>query len=465
VDVTPVHDLDSRPWPFYMHRHCFYMETGEIPACGYKLFKAAGRIPLDTIGANPTAQRKSTGKDIAGAPGIMENEYLRVEVRPDGTVDMLGKAAGKLYCNLNYYEDTGDCGDYWTYYPPYNNKTYTSKGCNATIWVEDNGPLSATIAAEIGMSLPACAIKPDAGIRGESKRSDVRKEFTVTTWYTLKRGSKKLDVKVKVDNTVEDHRFRVMFDTGIKSQFSYAAGHFTVDKRPVEPVKDNNGEYYPEMQNLPQQSFVDLSDGRDGIAFINNCLSEFEARDDSGKTLALTLFRSVRNAVCTEWRVWARFPEEKGGQCPGIQEYEYSIYPHAGFWDEAEVYHEANRFNVPLKPVQTSVHEGGILPPESGFLSIDNKNLVLSALKKSEDRDTFVLRLYNPSDSAAKGVVRLLPKIREAYFTNLNEERLEKLAVTAENAIELDVGSNKIVTVELVFDEDFGRNGYKHAKT
>lgn len=33
----PVHDLEARPWPFAADRHMMYLETGKIPAMGYKV--------------------------------------------------------------------------------------------------------------------------------------------------------------------------------------------------------------------------------------------------------------------------------------------------------------------------------------------------------------------------------------------------------------------------------------------
>ncbi|HHW48330.1 MAG TPA: alpha-mannosidase, partial [Clostridiaceae bacterium] len=345
--VVPVHDPDSRPWPFYADRFCFYMDTGDIPACGYKVFKIVPKSSFNRKTVFWPEMRKSKGNDIASSVNTMENEYLKVKVEKDGTISIMDKSDNKLYSNLNYFEDAGDCGDYWVYYPPYNNRIYTSKGSPARIWLEDNGPLSATIGTEIKMKVPAYAHRPENAIKGESCRSEEESELTITCHYTLKKGSKRVDVRLVVDNTAEDHRLRLMFDTGIKAEYSDAAGHFTVDRRPVSPVRDEKGEYYPEMQTLPMQSFVDISDGNTGFAVLSNSFFEYEAMNNMEGTIAITLFRSVRNIICTEFRSAGVFVHEKGGQSLGKQEYEYSIYPHKGNWREAEVYAEAEKFMVP----------------------------------------------------------------------------------------------------------------------
>lgn len=449
--IIPVQEFDCRPWPYYADRYCFYLNTGDIPAGGYKTFKLIPGNKMDRDNICSFMDIYSEGMDISKHNSSMENEYLKVDVNQNGTISIINKLTGEHYNNLNYFEDTGDAGDYWIYYPPYNNKTFTSLGCQSRIWTEENGPLSATIAVEVKMNLPARAIMPDFGIKGESRRVDEEKELTAITRYTLKKDSKRVDVRLKVDNTVEDHRFRVMFDTGIKSEMSYAAGHFTVDKRPVVPESDKGTQYFTHMQTVPQQGFVDLSDGKSGLALINNCLSEFEAMNNDNGTLALTLFRSVRNMICTVGPAYNIFPDQKGGQSLGMQEYEYSIYPHKGYWYDALVYNESENFNVPLRFVQTSSHTG-LLPLKQEFVSIEPSNLVVSALKKAEDRDSVIIRVFNPTENILEGNIKFHSVIKEAYLTNLNELRQESLKLVDGHSLKIKAGSNKIITVELVMD-------------
>lgn len=448
-EVVPVNDLHARPLPFYLDRHCIFMNTGEVPAGGYKVYRA---VPTKTFNRKAVfwaEMRTSKGNELSGSLNTMENEYLKVTVENNGTLSIYDKATHKDYNQLNYFEDTGDCGDYWMYYPPHHNKTFTSLGSQARSWLQENGPLSATIAAEVKMKLPAYALRPENEIRGESARSEEEKELTAAVYYTLRHGSKKVDVKLRVENTVEDHRLRVLFDTGIKAAYSDAAGHFAVDRRHVSPVKDKNGEYWPEMQTLPQQTFVDLCHDNQGFALINNCMTEYEAMDNDKGTVALTLFRSVRNIICTEFRSAGVFPRQKGGQSLGVLEYEYAIYPHTGTWEKAGLYCEAEKLNVRLKPFQTGKHANGRLPLETSFFSIEPSDLVMSAFKKAEDRDSYIMRLFNPTNKSLEGIIRLYAPIRAAYLTDLNERRTFEPVATDTNTISIHVGSNKIVTVEI----------------
>lgn len=449
-EIIPVSNLHSRPLPLFADRHCVYMDTGEMPAGGYKVFLISPMEDFNRTTMFWPEMRKSSGGDIVKAVNLMENEYLEVTIENNGTLSIFEKQSGLIYSGLNYFEDTGDCGDYWMYYPPHNNKTYSSLGVQAKIWMEDNGPLSATLASEIKMMLPAYALRPENEVRGESKRSDEEKEMTIKTYFTLKKGSKKIDVRLIVDNSIEDHRLRVMFDTGIQSDYVDTAGHFTVDRRPYKIKQDSQGMFFPEMQTLPMQKFVDISDGLNGFAVLNNCFIEYEAIDNRKGTLAITLLRGVRNIICTEKRSGGYFPNQKGGQSLGIREYEYSLYPHRGEWHQANVYKGAEELNVPLKIIQTKKNKEGKLPLENSFYSVNNDDVVISAFKRSEDRNGYIMRLFNPKTDTFKVAVRLYSIIKEAYLTDLNENRLQELHIREGNFIDVEINGNKIITIEVV---------------
>ncbi|OHB43093.1 MAG: alpha-mannosidase [Planctomycetes bacterium GWC2_45_44] len=446
-----VHDLNARPWPYYVDRHICYIDSGEIAALSHKIFRISTKKKFYRKAMVWPPMRESTGNEISKSVNALENEYLKVSVAENGTLTVVDKATGDSYSGLHYFEDTGDIGDYWTYYPPYYNGTYNSLISNARICCEQNGILAATLLVEMKMEVPAFAHRPEYGIRGESKRAEQNTEVIITSYITLKRGSRRVEIKTKIANTAEDHRLRVLFPTGIKSQHSCASGHYTVDERPILPQKNSEGLFYPEMQTLPQQHFVDVSDGIRGLAVLNNCLTEYEVQNDDSTTLALTLFRSVRNIICTDLRNEVSFPNQKGGQCAGLLEFEYAIYPHKGNWEEGSLYRQAEEFNVPLTAVQTTAHKKGKLPAEVSFLSVQPEGLVLSAVKKAEDRDSIIIRLYNPTNRQITGEIKTWVRPKQAYLTNLNEERQGDLTVSSSGSVVINAGTSKIVTVELVF--------------
>lgn len=457
VDIQPteiqelwvgVHDPSTFASSMPADRHIFYIDTGIIPAGGCRVYQIETNRTFErSFVCGLTYSETSFGKEIAKTDTAMENEHLAFEVNGNGTIKITDKANGRVYDGMHLFEDTGEVGDYWINLAPNNNRVYTSNGLNADIWLENNGKLSATIGVRQIVRLPKCGIRPHCFHGADSKRSDDYDNMEIVSYFTLKKGEKKIEVKVEINNTIKDHRLRVLYPTGIKAENSYAAGHFNVDKRPVMPRSDNSEEYYINMQTLPQQTFVDVTDGRYEIAFINNCLTEYELKNDGKGTLALTLLKSVKNTICTSKRLDNAYPDQHGGQCLGKHVYEYAIYPHNGDWHTGGVYEQAQRFNVIPAAMQTSGHRYGSVMPNKSMYKIESGALVLSALKKAEDRDTVIMRVFNPTDETVESKIEFMVQPKAAYYTDMNEERLERFDVSKP----ISAGRHKIVTMEFEF--------------
>lgn len=447
----PVHDLEARPWPFAADRHLMYLETGKIPAMGYKVILLETKSNFSRTHYYWMEMRKSEGNDICATDNVLENENLIVTVNFNGTVNILNKNTGETYENLHYFEDAGDVGNYWAYYPPYHNQIHTTLSNSADVWCEDNGPLSATLGIRYHMQLPAKGYESKCGVRGEGSRSKETKEFEILSYLTLTKGAKSLKVRTIVDNNVENHRLRVAFPTGISAETVDTAGHFVVDKRPAHSVKDADGTFYPEMRTLPMQMFADVSDEKKGLGIVNNCFTEYEMKDD--QTLCFTLFRAMGNMIVTWWEAVGEFPGKMGSQLLRKMEYEYAIYPHKGNWEDAEVYAEARKLNAPVMAYQVSGGCEGKLPLEQGFLSVSDKNLQVSAFKKAEDRDSLILRVYNPTSQPIQAEISLTvpgADVKEVITCNMNEERTEEVLTVENNCFTVNVGVNKIRTYELI---------------
>ncbi len=450
-EVTyPVHDPHGRPWPYPADQHLFYMKCDDIPAYGYTSYKVVPRRKFKRDHYYWKPPMLSNGKEIATSSTTLENEFLIVDFNSDGTFNMSDKRNGRKFEKMHYFEDSGDIGNYWVYEPPYENQVHTSQGSTTRIWVECSGHLSGTIVVEKIMTIPAYAMEPDYGIKGESKRSSETVKNKITSSITLKAGSERVDIKTKVDNKACQHRLRIAFPTGVQADHAVSSGHFTVDKRPRVPKREYNGkEYYKEMQTLPMQSFVDVSDSKSGVAFLSNAVAEYEYADDPLKTVFLTLFRSVDNMIVTSWTAVPRFSQQKGSNLLHEMEFEYSVYPHSGNWDDANVYTQADKLNTKLYPVQTSAHDKGHLPLKNGMLTIEPKNLILSAFKKSEDRNSYIIRMFNPTDKTLSGTISFNVPVDPVYLVDLKEARLKRISIS-NNIIKTKVDPHKIVSFEIL---------------
>ena len=344
-------------------------------------------------------------------------------------------------------------GNYWAYYPPYENQTHTTLGSAPRIWTLENGPLSASIAIEHHFELPRCGHEPACGVRGESRRSAETRTAAVRCIVTLRRGERRLDIETIVDNTVENHRLRVAFPTGIAADRSHAGSPFSVEERPAVSARDSEGRYFNEMQTLPMSRFVDISGNGKGLAVLSDSFTEYELRSDPDHTLYLTLFRAMGNMIVTGWECVGRFPEQKGSQLQRGLRFSYSLYPHAGGWTSG-VCPESRRYALPMRAWQTMGAENGVLPDAGSFCGISEPALVVSCLKRAEDRPTAILRVYNPTPREKTGEITFLFPLKAVWETDLNERRGKPLELQTRRTFRLSCPSNRILTFEIEWDND-----------
>ncbi|MGE4488492.1 MAG: alpha-mannosidase [Kiritimatiellales bacterium] len=443
----PVNEFDARPWPFYVDRHTVFVDTGEIPAGGFKVVKVVPASRFNRQAEWWPRQKDSSGHEISREPRTLENQFLKVHVEPNGTATLTDKTTGRAMRGLFEYEDTGDTGDYWVHYKPAENRQVYSAGQPAEIWLEENGDLITTLAIRIQLNVPVSAEFPGSKLQGCGRRTDESTVIPIVTRLTLARGEKMLRVKTTVENCAENHRLRVLLPTGIDADCAHSAGHFNVDCRAARP-EHKEGFSYPEKQTLPMQRFVDVSDGSVGCAVVSSCFTEYQLMMDERRTLALTLFRSVRNRICSEERCTGDFPQQKGGQLLETMEFTYAVYPHAGDWRTGQVYAEADRLNTEAMCFQITPVSKGSLPSSSSLFRLDSESLVISCIKKAEDRDSVVVRIFNPTAVPATGSLSVLPTFGTVYELNINEERLSEIPVNGQT-VELTVETGKIVTLEL----------------
>lgn len=455
ISIEPVkvavNEEDSRPWPYHAHRHVVEFDAGVIPATGYKSFTVKVKTTLDDSIASwplPPMKRRS----LFNGPGILENEFLRLSLNPNGTFDLYDKENRREYKSLHYFEDSGDAGCGWIRYEPSENRTYTSLTAGAVeSWIAGDTEYAGTLAVKTTLNLPiACDKKAGEFDLYASQRWTTTRPFEILSEITLKRNSKRVEITTSFENTVTHHRLRVMFPTYLKDAlYADAEGHFIVDRKPIEPVRDGEGRFRPGMCTQPHQYFVDVSDGKSGLMLLNDGLCEYEVAHDESRTIALSLLRSVKMRICTEPRVGSEYPTQNSWFGLGRHKFSYSVCPHAGDWQNAGAYQQARTFTVPLKVVQTNTHRFGTLPLKHSFFSIEG-DAQLSCLKKAQDGSTVIIRLYNPSEKTIDARVRCSFDISAAYLVDMNEQRLETLKHEV-RSVSLQFGPAKIKTLELEF--------------
>lgn len=409
-----------------------------VPPCGYTTIYLREHKPLPVK------------KAVAVSAGTIENDHLKVSILPNGTLTVTDKANGATYKNLLLFEDTEDAGDEYTYSWAERSKTYTTKNSRPTVTITERTPLRVTAEIAHRLSIPAALAK------SRKKRSTGMTEIRIVSAVTLCASSPRLDIRITVENTARDHRLRVHCATDIKARSSFAGGHFDVVERPhvteKAPTPKNRYEYYTTRHN---QDFVSIHDGRKGLTIANKGIPEYEAIDGPrGTTLAFTLLRCVghlsRNDFITRhMQAGPQLPAPEA-QCIGPSVFELSVIPHAGDWKQSQSYVEAMNFTSPVHHWNVR-RNGGHLPLETSIVSFDSKDVIISAVKRSEDRSGIIVRVFNigAGDTAAHAVAyRPLQRIDSV---NLNEEFQQAIPQDGPASFAVVIPGKKIMSYKLTF--------------
>lgn len=390
-----------------------------VPPFGYRVYNLR---PSGEESEPIAAADRDMPPSLVRDERALENEFYRVDMQDDGTLTVTNKESGEVYLSLGYFEDAGDAGDEYNYSPPDLQEVLDTRGEPAAIEVVEDEADWATIRVRHPFRLPE-GLTPD-----RQGRSQNRVSCGIESFITLQRGVRRIDIRTVVENKVCDHRLRVAFPSGIRGDESIAESAFAVVRRPVR-LPEGTGWIESPSPTHPQKRFVAVERDGQGFAVLNKGLPEYEVTEDG--TIYLTLLRGVgwlsRDDLKTR-RGHAGPPyETPEAQCLGKHIFEYAIVPYRGNWLQAHVWEEAARFNLPL--VALRIEGGGKLPQAYAFLQVEPAELAVSAIKKAEEGEALIVRLYNIADERVEGCISLHQAVARGVETNLNEEERGALPV------------------------------------
>jgi mannosylglycerate hydrolase len=403
-----------------------WVQFPQVPAAGYI-----------TCQVKPSGQPLAGNQNIA-KENILENEFLFAVIAADGSLSVTDKQTDHTCNGLNTFLNEGELGNAWTPGRIAGGELFSTKGKAAWIELMETGPVKGTFRITHTLDLPVSSADEYA------RRSDERTEVEIISDVTLYRGLKSIQVVTHFNNTVRDHRLRVLFPSGIASQSYYAAMPFDVVNRPIPKPSSPEWTEQPDSSD-PQTGFIGVSDGKKGLAVTNIGLYEAEVLDDEQRTIAITLLRSFYQHGNWSKDRW----KDEEFQNPGQHTFTYAICPHTGTWYDGDIPGMLTQIDNPLKVVQHGKGTGGYLPVNNSFLSI-SKGLQVSCLKQAEDGDGMIVRIYNPSPVDMHGELKCARTIRKATHTDLEEIEMQTLA-TESKSVSLHVPHHKIVTVKLSF--------------
>ena len=385
----------------------------ELPAIGYK-----------TLLVNEVDESRN---DVLVVQEInyIENEIFKVEVEPQN-IRVKNKVTGYENINAFHFEDDEDAGDSYDFSP--------AEGSVVTVIDE----------------FKVIEVKNSKRIK-VMKLLHKNRNREIETLIELRENEDFIRVNHKISNQVENHRLRVILNTGVKSSVSLSDQGYSLIERNNENKYLNTwreeGFAEAPVPIYALENMVSLKNEEKLYTVMAKGIKEYEILDNS--KIALTLFRSVGflgkdNLLWRPGRASGinnKVVYTKDAQMLKEMHFEYAIT----FGDLEENFENklfnkldlyldrytsyqlqklnlfeerVERFEIPL--TLKNVQE------EYSILSVENSNAIQSVLKESYEKDGFILRIFNPGIKEVK--IDLLKKnIKNIFLTNLYERVLEEV--------------------------------------
>lgn len=405
-------DAEGRPVPMQVlskddatQTYHLLLEVKGVPSIGYTVLHA-----VSGTRAVPT--------DLKVDGTTLENSVLRVVVDPkNGCINSLYDkqtqfetlAAGSCGNILQGYYDMPKQYDAWNINPDYVNHG-TDITMADSVQVVERGP-----------------------VRSEIRITRHWSKSTFVQNIILYAGLDRVDV----DNDVDWHESHIFLKAGFTLAASGPMATFEIPYGTIERSTARNNSWEDAQFEVSAQRWADLGDGQHGFSLINDSKYGYDAK---GNVLQLSLLRSPKS------------PDPDADM--GEQHIRYSLYPHAGTWREANTVLHGYDFNNPLYARQVNAHAGE-LPSTHSFVSIEPENLIVSAMKKSEDGNSLILRFYEWAGKQTTANIRLPEAPASASAANLLEQTQGSPLPVSGDHITVPVGPYSINTVRV----DFGTPG------
>lgn len=441
------------------------IKTEDVPALGYVQY---------SLDVNEDSSVPMKNNDT------LENEFYSISVAENGSLTILDKENNVTYKNQAVLVENGDDGDSFNYSPPREDMEIYSTDSKFEYKICGNDLYSKT-KIDFTMIVPK-----DLEERAEGAASTT---LPVTLEVGLRKGSKVIDFNVHVDNNGLSHRLCVIFDSQITSKFNYADQQFGLIKRPNYYEKEMNL-YMEDLENRtekkagiqelanwandqsswqeppisiePAQSYVSLTDGNSGIAVIPQGVREYEVLDDS--RIRLTLFRTYgfmgkENLIYRPGRASGeRIIETPDAQLLKEMDFSFGFMTYNSDINDSNVDTLAKAYNTPVEVYTYAEFLNGRLifsqreiegtkPSRASLFETENK-LVVSAIKKAEDDQGLILRLFNGKDHKnISDTIKFNFDISQAYYTNLKEEKTEAIEIYNNTIKVKELSHCKFVTI------------------
>jgi alpha-mannosidase len=181
------------------------------------------------------------------------------------------------------------------------------------------------------------------------------------------------------------------------------------------------------MFEVCAQRWAHLGDGDYGVALLNDSKHGY---DIHGSVMRSSLLRAPTH------------PDPNADQ--GHHEFTYALMPHAGDFRQAGVIEAAEDLNSPLRLVRSNLAPG----TSRSLIEVDTRQVAVEAIKRAEDSDASIVRLYEAWGRSCSARVRTTLPASRAYLCDLLERNVREVAVR-DGEVQLELTPFKILTLKL----------------
>jgi alpha-mannosidase len=414
ADNVQLRDAKNNPLPTQVishdavtHRFELLARATDVPAIGYTTLHAektaAGEVP-------------KTDLHIDEQPGAftLRNDHLKLTVDrktgcitslvslPSNTESLAPNACGN---QLQTFKDTPKQYDAWNIDPGTLDHMAPITNIDS-VTLLTNGPLRKTV--RITRTWQSSKFIQDISLDADSDT-------------------------VLIDNDIDWHETHVL----LKAAFPLAAtgpkATYEIPYGSIERTTTRNNSWEKAKFEVPAMRWADLGDAKQGLSVLNDSKYGYDA---VGNTLRITLLRS------------ATWPDEVADK--GRQQFTYALYPHAGTWKQALTVRRGYELNDPLTAQQVFPHTGS-LPAEHSWASIENPNVTLTAIKKAEDSDALIFRMYEWAGTPTKVKLHIPPGATYAIETNLMEKPEGAHLNLSGDVVTVPIKPYEILTIQAIY--------------
>ncbi|MEQ8671747.1 MAG: alpha-mannosidase [Aggregatilineales bacterium] len=343
----------------------------------------------------------------------LENALIRVEFNADGDITRISDKQhhrevmpeNTLANQLQAFEDRPMNWDAWDIDIFYDDKMWLSEPASRVTVVE-SGPLRATLRIE---------------------RRILNSPYT--QHISLTADSPQITVTTDIDWRERHILLKVAFPVDILAdKATYEIQWGNVER----PTHRNTSWDWARFETVAHK-WVDLSEGSYGVSLLNDCKY---GHDIHRNTIRLSLLRAPT------------YPDETADLAQHT--FTYALLPHTNDWRESTI-PAAYHLNNP--PIVFQPENSRKTEPETctSFIRVDQKNVVIEAIKQAEDGNGIIVRLYESQRSRGQVRINTSFEIAGAHAVNLLEDPVDGVQLTVgAHEITFAIKPFEIITLRII---------------